>query len=151
MPCFGDLPELLRGKGCPVVRGVEFLAAATPTRVDEEEWTRGDAPNEIRERGWRTRAAQDRDGRCLDCRFGERQPAAWAANEILADRPYPCSFRDDGAEPGVGGGGLEHHLAADRETDSADAAVGDVGPFPQPGDGGIDVLGPGPAEEVRVS
>ena len=101
--------------------------------------------------GGGTVAAQDRDGRCLHGGLGERQPAARPANEVLADRAYTRALGDDGAEPGVGGGGLEHHLAADREADPSDAAAGDVGPPLQPGDGGVDVPGPGPAEEVRVS
>ena len=53
----------------------------------------------------------------------EREPAARPAEQVLADRADAGALGDDGAEPGVGGSGLQHHLAADGEADPADAAV----------------------------
>src|SRR4029079_15642070 len=147
----GDRAELFRGQGGTVVVGVKLLAAATATRVDEQERSRRDAWDEIHQRRWRTRGAQERDRLCLHCGFGEREPAARAADEVFADRAYPCALRDDAAEVWVGGRGLEHHLTAVREAVPPDPASGDVGPALQPANAGVDVPRPSPAEQVRVS
>ena len=68
--CLGDLPELFRGEGGAEVVEVELLPAATATRVNEEDRTRGDARDEIREGGWRTSAAQEGDGARMDGGLG---------------------------------------------------------------------------------
>ena len=45
----------------------------------------------------------------------------------------------------------EQHLAADREADTSDPTALHVGPSLQPGDGGVDVFGAAPSEQVRVT
>ena len=67
------------------------------------------------------------------------------------ERPRAGALGDHGGELVGLGGGLEHHLAADREADAADAVRLDVGPVLQVRDRGLDVRLAAPAPGVRLA
>ena len=71
--------------------------------------------------------------------------------EELPDRALARAFGDDGVEPVGPCGGLEHHLAADREADTSDSTRLDVGSPLEEAHGRVDVSIPAPAERVRVA
>ena len=151
VPRFLDLPQCLRGGGGVVVVGVQLLAAAPAAGVDQEDRTRGDLRDEVGERGWRrscrSRLRRRRSGRRPRGARTSRAVRGADAHERNA-RPRPRRRRRGARcwrrRP-------EHHLATHGEADAADAALVHVGPSLQPGDRSVDVLGPGPTEQVRVA
>ena len=129
MAGFRDLPQRLRVRRGAVVVGIQVFAPSATTGVDQEERPRRDARDESVERRRRLRARERRQRGRLDRISRDHEPAARPADQVLANRACAGALGDDRAQTSVRRGGLQHHLAADREAHAAHTAVLDVGPL----------------------
>src|SRR5581483_10496708 len=127
VPRLGYTPQDLRRPSCSEVLDVEILAGVAAARVDEEDGPRSDPGDERVEGRRRHGAAEDGDRSGLNRELRNHHPPARPPDQLLAYLAGTCTLRDDRAQARIRRRRLEHHLAADRETDAPDGVVPDAG------------------------
>src|SRR5262245_38322784 len=128
-----DLPKCLRLVRGGVELAVELLAVLRVRCGDEQDGARGDAPDERLQVGRRRLVREDAERADPPGDAGRVQELLDAPDaldvhpvQLVAQRPRAGALGDHRPQVVGLGGRLEHHLAADRQADPADAAGVDV-------------------------